>query len=77
MQNSLSQNAQGYMKDHLRKKRWKQVVTILACTVVFCTTYALIVPALTMTSDTFCGKEVHQHSDECYESVLICDQEES
>ena len=64
MQNSLPKKAQSYLKEHLREKRWKQVVTVLACVVVFCTTYALILPALTMTGDTYCGKEAHQHSDE-------------
>ena len=77
MQNSLPKKAQSYIKEHLREKRWKQVVTILACVVVFCTTYALILPALTMTGDTYCGKEAHQHSDECYEKVLICGKEEN
>ena len=77
MQNSLPKKAQNYLKEHLREKHWKQVVTVLACIVVFCTTYALILPALTMTGDAFCGKEVHQHSDECYERVLICGQEEA
>lgn len=76
MQNSLPKKIQRYLKEHLRKKHWKQVVTVLACIVVFCTTYALILPALTMTGDAFCGKEAHQHSDECYERVLICGQEE-
>ena len=77
MQNSLPKKIQRYLKEHLRKKHWKQVVTVLACIVVFCTTYALILPALTMTGDAFCGKETHQHSNECYERVLICGQEEA
>lgn len=77
MQNSLPKKAQNYIKEHLREKRWKQVVTVLACVVVFCTTYALILPALTMTGDTYCGKDAHQHSDECYEKVLICGKEEN
>ena len=77
MQNSLPKKAQSYLKEHLREKRWKQVVTVLACVVVFCTTYALILPALTMTGDTYCGKEAHQHSDECYEKVLVCGLEET
>ena len=77
MQNSLPKKAQSYLKEHLREKRWKQVVTVLACVVVFCTTYALILPALTMTGDTYCGKEAHQHSDECYEKVLVCGLEEA
>ena len=77
MQNSLPKKIQRYLKEHLRKRHWKQVVTVLACVVVFCTTYALILPALTMTSDAYCGKEAHQHSNECYERVLICGQEEA
>ena len=77
MRKSLPQNAQKYVKKYLHEKRWKRVVTVLACIVVFCTTYALILPALTLTSDTFCGKEAHQHSEECYEKVLICGQEEN
>ncbi len=77
MQNSLPRKVQGYIKEHLRKKHWKQIVTILACVVVFCTTYALILPALTVTDDTFCGKSAHTHSDECYEKTLICGKQEA
>lgn len=64
------------MQEHLHKRQWRRVVTVLACIVVFCTTYALVLPALTLTGGTFCGKEEHCHSDECYEKVLICDLEE-
>lgn len=68
MQKPLSSNIAGYLKAHLQKKRWKQVVTVLACLVVFGTTYALILPAITMTGETFCGKQAHTHSEEagCY-----------
>lgn len=55
-----------------RFKRWKSVVTALACIVVFCTTYALILPAITMESTTYCGMEEHTHGEECYETQLIC-----
>ena len=43
--------------------------------VVFCTTYALILPAITMAQQTYCGMEEHRHGDECYETVLLCDKE--
>ena len=39
---------------------------IMACVVVFCTTYALILPAITMEQQYICGKEEHTHSAECY-----------
>lgn len=78
MQNSLPKKFQRYLKEHLRKKHWKQFVTVLACIVVFCTTYALILPAVTMTQQTFCGKQAHVHTPEdCYERVLICGQEQA
>ena len=54
------------------KSRLKKVVMVLACVVVFCTTYALILPALTTPNKTYCGYEEHFHTRECYtrENVL-------
>ena len=72
MQNIVSQKSKKYIKEQLRKKHWKRIVTALACVVVFWTTYALILPAVTLTGDTFCGLEEHTHSDECYEKTLVC-----
>lgn len=54
-----------------QKRVWHRFVSILSCVVVFCTTYALILPAVTMERDDivyYCGKEEHEHIDECYES---------
>lgn len=53
-------------------KRWQRVVSVLSCVVVFCTTYALILPAITASKDTYCGLTEHIHSDECGEQVLTC-----
>lgn len=62
-----------YVKAHAGKARWRKVVTVLACIVVFCTTYALILPAITMAQEqTFCGYEAHTHGDDCYAWVLVC-----
>ncbi|MDO4803268.1 MAG: SpaA isopeptide-forming pilin-related protein [Lachnospiraceae bacterium] len=55
--------------------RWKRVAKLLAVIIVFCTTYALILPAITMTSqDAKCGYEEHVHEGECFdaEGNLIC-----
>lgn len=51
-------------------------MTALACVVVFCTTYALILPAVTMERETFCGYTEHTHTDACYEKQLSCGLEE-
>lgn len=75
MEKNLPQRVHDYMEEHLHQKHWRRVVTAMACIVVFCTTYALILPAITATGDTYCGKEEHTHSEECYERVLICGSE--
>lgn len=53
-------------------KKWRRIVSTLSCVVVFCTTYALILPAITATKPTYCGLEEHTHSDECMGQSLIC-----
>ncbi|MBR5316156.1 MAG: hypothetical protein IKU44_05130, partial [Firmicutes bacterium] len=40
--------------------------------IAFCTVYTLILPAITMQEDIWCGKEVHLHEETCYQSNLIC-----
>lgn len=65
------------MKEKNKKRSWKQIVSILSCIVVFCTTYALILPAVTLSTDTFCGKEEHTHNADCYRSETpLCGLEE-
>lgn len=70
--------ADGYNERHIRKMKWRRIVTILSCIVVFCTAYALIIPAVTMSRDTACGKEEHTHTEACYDEngALICGREE-
>ena len=57
-----------------RRRVWHRALAGLACIAVFCTTYALILPAITMERETYCGLEEHVHSEEagCYERVLVC-----
>lgn len=52
-----------------QKKRWNGVIRVAAAMVVFCTTYALILPAITMENLPKCGKEEHIHSEECYVQI--------
>lgn len=58
-----------------RKGLWRGAVTGIAAIVVFCTTYALILPAITMeTQGLSCGLAEHTHSQDCYQ--LICGKQE-
>jgi len=50
---------------------------MMACIVVFCTTYALLLPAVTLEKTAEGGLEEHQHEEGCYEEQLVCGQEES
>ena len=72
MDGQWMQNTKLYKDNYQRKKRWKKIVSVLACIVVFCTTYALILPAITMEQTAHCGTEEHRPSDACSERQLIC-----
>ena len=69
------------VRETLRKKHTRKIlarfVSLFSAFVVFITTYALILPAITLELNATCGIEEHQHGDECYEERLICGQEES
>lgn len=55
-----------YRRRRLRK-RWHKVMTVLCALVVFCTTYALILPAITL--EKGCRIPEHTHDDGCYTQV--------
>ena len=77
MKDVLLRNAEKYTLAHKRKRRWQRAVTALSGVVVFCTTYALILPAITM--EKKCEIPEHTHTEACYtqvtsrgKSVLAC-----
>ena len=77
---NLDRRAEGYRARHRRNRIWKKLVTALGCLVVFCTTYALILPAITMERETVCGLSEHVHTDSCYSrqrGALVCTLAES
>ena len=76
MKKLLLREAAKHKLQNRRRKRWQKTVSILACLAVFCTVYALILPALTAEADIYCGKEEHTHTEDCYQDKLICGQEE-
>ena len=61
------------LKSKKRKKIWKRIVSAMMCLVVFCTTYMLILPAITKENQAFCGIEEHTHDEKCYEKTLLCE----
>ena len=73
MEQRLDKDALFMLKQKRRRKTWSRIVSIMMCVVVFCTTYALILPAITKETDTFCGIEAHTHADACYNKTLLCE----
>lgn len=65
MQKKILSEADRYFARKRRQRNWMKVVGALSCAVVFCTAYALILPAVTM-ENTSCGLEEHTHTEECY-----------
>lgn len=70
-----------YSENRKRKRIRFRILFALACIVVFATTYALILPAITMEKEV-CGIEEHTHTESCYEvtedvteTKLVCTQE--
>lgn len=58
-----------------RARKWKQfwhrTVLSMAAAVVFLTTYALILPAITMEQRLVCPIPAHSHEDACYEHIPL------
>lgn len=82
MKNIAQQLAELFERENRRKGRWRKVVTALAAVVVFVTTYALILPGITLEKDPVCGMEEHTHTADCYtqltsvtKTALVCNAE--
>lgn len=72
MKNVVRKTAKEYVRERRMRKRWHRVAAGLSCVVMLCTTYGLMLPAITLESEFFCGLAEHTHDDQCYEQKLIC-----
>ena len=73
MNNTVSIQAERFRRSRIQKNIWYRVLCVLAGAVVFVTTYAMILPAVTLesTPDVYCGMAEHIHGDECFETAGI------
>lgn len=69
MNRDIYSQAEQLNKKHRRKRAWYKILSVPICLVFIVTTYALILPAITMesTPDASCGIAEHVHTDDCYE----------
>lgn len=58
MRDNVLLKAENYKKVHQRKKFWHCIITCVASVVVFCTTYALILPAITLDQGVTLSEDV-------------------
>ncbi|MEN3003905.1 Cna B-type domain-containing protein [Dehalobacterium formicoaceticum] len=72
----ILQRAAKFIAEQRSQRRWYKAVSFMGAVVVFITTYALILPAITMERDTICGLEVHVHTDDCYTTELVKSEKE-
>ncbi len=78
MKNMDSKDLHREQTNKRRRRKWYYTVSVaMAAVVVFCTVYALILPAITMEKSQqtlSCPLSVHQHTEQCYDSEnnLIC-----
>lgn len=70
----LGRRLAAYISKKKGRKLWQRALSFLSAITVFCISYALVLPALTMTSEDLavCGIEEHKHDVSCYETVKIC-----
>ena len=66
MKKDLQQQVTHMKQSKKHRKGWQAFVRMLALCVVFCTTYVLVLPAITMQREPICGVAEHTHSEECW-----------
>ncbi|MBO5767621.1 MAG: hypothetical protein J6R49_03750, partial [Clostridia bacterium] len=74
MEQQFTKDVTSKLKQKRYRRIWRRILSVMMCIVVFCTTYAMILPAITKTTATFCGIEEHTHKKGCFEEtgVFIC-----
>ena len=72
MEDRIPQQAEELNRKRTKRRAWHRVLLAAACVVVFCTTYALILPAITLEKTAYCGYDEHVHSEACYTRTLVC-----
>lgn len=77
----MKNNVKGYLQKfkirRIKKRKAFSILAILSLIVASVVSWDLHITGITMAQDTYCGKEEHTHTEECYEHQLICNQEES
>lgn len=74
--NKTPQGRAAFASSRRQTRKWMTAVACMAVLVAFGTIWALMMPAATLEGEAHCGLTEHTHNESCYESVLVCGQEE-
>ncbi len=77
MENLVSTYAEKFKHTKRIRRRVISILAVLALIVSCGVFWELHSDGVAMANETFCGMEEHQHSEDCYETVLVCGKEES
>ena len=75
MRNNLQTTVSQFHTDRKRSNRKKILVGLLSLVVAVSTLFSLLMPAFTLEKETFCGREEHVHTEDCYAMVPVPDSE--
>lgn len=68
MEKKMLERIKAFLRARRNRNAWYRIMCVLASLVVFITTYMLILPAITMERETYCGLEEHIHTEACYQT---------
>ena len=71
MRNDRPSQIEKVIKERSKRKWWQRAVSILSAVAVFCTTYAMILPAITWERSLICEIPEHRHNESCYEMKIV------
>ncbi len=77
MQNLVNTYLEKFKQEHHVRRRLTCLLLALAMVVSTGVYWQLHLTGAALTNEVYCGLEEHTHTDDCYEAVLVCTQEES
>ena len=77
MNTTIKNHVNKSKRDHSRQKRVMAAFLVLALVITTAVTWNLHGTGIAFTDQPTCGKEEHTHDDSCYESRLICGEDEA
>ncbi|MCD8017516.1 MAG: fibro-slime domain-containing protein [Oscillospiraceae bacterium] len=72
MKNIVNTYVEGFRAEHQKTRRAAALLLTLALIVAAGVFWQLHFTGIALTNETYCGLTEHEHSEDCYEDVLVC-----